>query len=52
MSVAFCSGHDRDLYDYAIYCAFSALIVHAERRGRGWYHFLAGELFVAAEIAL
>jgi hypothetical protein len=51
MSVAV-ADHDRDLYDYAIHCAFYVLIGHAERRGCGWYHLLDGELFVAAEVTL
>ena len=44
--------HDRDLYNYAIHCALSVLIVYAERRGHGWYHLIAGELIVAAEVVL
>jgi len=47
-----CSSRNRDLYDYAIYHALSALIGNAERRGCGWYHFADGEIIVAAEVVL
>ena len=43
---------DRKLYCYAISCALSALVGHAGRRGRGWYHFADGEVIVAAEVWL
>jgi hypothetical protein len=50
--IAFCSGRNRDLYEYAIRCALSALIGYVGRAGRGWYHFADGEVIVAAEVAL
>ena len=40
------------LYYYAISCALSALVGHAGRRGRGWYHFADGALIVASEVVL
>jgi hypothetical protein len=43
---------DRKLYRYAISCALSALVGHAGRWGRGWYHFADGEMIVAAEVLL
>jgi len=46
------SSHHRALYYYAIGCALSALVDHAGRRGRGWYHFADGALIVVAEVAL
>lgn len=39
-----------ELYYYAISCALSVLVRHAELRGRGWYHFADGELIVAAQL--
>lgn len=43
---------ERKLYYYAISCALSALVGHAGRFGRGWYHFADGEVIVATEVAL
>ena len=43
---------DKKLYHYAIRRALSVLVVHAGRRGRGWYHFADGEVIVAAEVWL
>lgn len=39
-----------DLYYYAVSCALSALVRHAELLGRGWYHFVDGELIAAAQL--
>jgi len=50
--VSDCSCRDRALYAYAISCALSALIGHAKRFGRGWYHFADGEVIIGAEAAL
>ena len=41
-----------DLYYYAVNCALSVLVRHAELFGRGWYHFADGELIVAAQVLL
>ena len=46
------SHTDKRLYAYAVRCALSALIGHASRHGRGWYHFADGEVILAAEVAL
>ena len=43
---------EKRLYLYAISCALSALVGHAEQLGRGWYHFADGALIVATEVAL
>jgi len=44
--------NDMKLYHYAISCALSALVGHAGRFGRGWYHFADGEVIIASEVAL
>lgn len=41
---------DRHLFAYALFNALAALIGHARRFGRGWYHFVDGELAVVAEV--
>lgn len=46
------SRSDKALYYYAISCALSALVGHAGRFGRGWYHFADGEVLVASEVSL
>lgn len=48
----FHSARDLALYHYASYCALGALVRHATRCGRGWYHFVGGELMVVTEVAL
>jgi len=45
-------AHQDELYYYAVSCALSALIRHAESHGRGWYLFARGELIAGAEILL
>ena len=44
--------NDMKLYHYAISCALSALVGHAGRLGRGWYHFADGEVVIASEVSL
>ena len=41
---------DEDLYYYALNCALSTLVRRAELLGRGWYHFVNGELIIAAQL--
>jgi hypothetical protein len=46
------SRAEMKLYYYAISCALSALVDHAGRHGRGWYHFADGEVIIASEVKL
>lgn len=48
----FHSKRDLALYHYAIPCALTALVRQAAVNGRGWYHFVAGKLIAATEVAL
>ena len=48
----FHSERDLALYHHAIHCALAALVRHATLNGRGWYHFIAGKVIAATEIAL
>lgn len=48
----FWARRDYDLYYYAIGCALAALVRNAGQFGRGWYHFMDGELIAVSEILL
>lgn len=46
------SQRDMALFHYAISCALHALVSHAGRFGRGWYHISDGEPIIATEVVL
>lgn len=46
------TSSEMKLYYYAISCALSALVDHAGRFGRGWYHFSDGEVIIASQVKL
>lgn len=45
-------AHDLALYRYAMYCGLDTLVRHVAYHGRGWYHFIEGDLVVALEVVL
>lgn len=46
------NAHDLALYRYAICCALDTLVRHVACHGRGWYHFIEGDLVASTEVVL